>query len=48
MDKMDFRLGQMQVALEMPPFFVNFDKREFNHDKGRESGKKSSVLRLHL
>ncbi len=30
MDKIDFRLGQMQVALEIPPFFVNFDKREFS------------------
>jgi len=36
MDKIDFRLGQIQVALEIPPFFVNFDKRDFSSIMTRE------------
>jgi len=30
MDKIDFRLGQVNTVLEIPPFFVNFDKRTFS------------------
>jgi len=30
MDKIDFRLGQIDTVLEIPPFFVNFDKRSFS------------------
>ena len=30
MDKIDFRLGQVNTVLEIPPFFVNFDKRAFS------------------
>ena len=36
MDKIDFRLGQVQVVLEIPPFFVNFDKRDFSSIMTRE------------
>jgi len=30
MEDVGFRLGQINVALEIPPFFVNFDKRDFS------------------
>jgi hypothetical protein len=30
MDKIDFRLGHINAVLEIPPFFVNFDKRAFS------------------
>ncbi len=30
MEGIGFRLGEMDVALEIPPFFVNFDKRDFS------------------
>jgi len=36
MEKIDFRLGQIDLALEVPPFFVNFDKRGFSSMMTRE------------
>jgi hypothetical protein len=31
-----FRLGEIELALEIPPFFVNFDKRDFSSMMSRE------------
>jgi hypothetical protein len=43
MDKIDFRLGQINLALEIPPFFVNFDKRDFSSmmTRKKRSGNKA-------
>lgn len=36
MSKISFRLGTLDLALEVPPFFVNFDKRDFSSMMTRE------------
>jgi hypothetical protein len=36
MEKVRFRLGEIELALEIPPFFVNFDKRDFSSMMSRE------------
>ena len=36
MENVRFRLGEMELALEIPPFFVNFDKRDFSSMMSRE------------
>lgn len=36
MENIYFRLGEIELALEIPPFFVNFDKRDFSSMMSRE------------
>lgn len=36
MENIYFRLGEIESALEIPPFFVNFDKRDFSSMMTRE------------
>lgn len=35
-EKIDFKLGRSELTLEIPPFFVNFDKRDFSSMMTRE------------
>jgi hypothetical protein len=37
LEKMEFRLGSVNIALEVPPFYVNFHKRSFSSVMERRS-----------
>lgn len=49
MSSVSFRLGTLDIALEVPPFFVNFDKRDYSSMMTRKikEGRKS-LFYIHI
>jgi len=42
--RLEFRVGQSSLALEVPPFFINFEKRNFSSIMARRQSGDSGVL----
>ena len=42
--RLEFRVGQSFLALEVPPFFINFEKRNFSSLMARRQSDNSGIL----
>jgi hypothetical protein len=43
-ERLGFRVGQSSLALEVPPFFINFEKRNFSSIMARRQSGDSGIL----